>query len=72
VLDRTRQKALARGDEVQADLAPGHTADIITHYAHGHDLIAIGHRGHFLGDYSLGSPTDRVAHPAHCPVMVVS
>jgi nucleotide-binding universal stress UspA family protein len=34
-------------------------------------LIVIGYRGHFLGDYLLGSTADRVAHHAHCPVMVV-
>jgi nucleotide-binding universal stress UspA family protein len=31
----------------------------------------IGYRGHFLGDYLLGSTADRVSHHAHCPVMVV-
>jgi nucleotide-binding universal stress UspA family protein len=51
----------------------GHAAEVITHYAkaHGHDLIVVGHRGHFLGDYLLGSTADRVTHHAHCPVMVV-
>jgi len=31
----------------------------------------IGHKGHFLGDYLLGSTADRVTHHSHCPVMVV-
>ena len=39
--------------------------------AHGHDLIVIGHKGHFLGDYLLGSTADRVVHHPHCPVIVV-
>jgi nucleotide-binding universal stress UspA family protein len=73
VLDRAREQANACGIEVKADLVGGHAAEVITHYAraHGHDLIVIGHRGHFLGDYLLGSTADRVAHHAHCPVMVV-
>lgn len=73
VLDRARTEAEDRGVDMRTDLLAGHAAEVITHYAraHGHDLIVIGHRGHFLGDYLLGSTADRVAHHAHCPVMVV-
>jgi nucleotide-binding universal stress UspA family protein len=73
VLDDARRLAEQRKIEVKADLIAGHAAEAIGHYAkaHGHDLIVIGHRGHFLGDYLLGSTADRVAHHAHCPVMVV-
>jgi nucleotide-binding universal stress UspA family protein len=51
----------------------GHAAEVITHYAaaHRHDLVVAGYRGHFMGDVLLGSTADRVAHHAHCPVMVV-
>jgi nucleotide-binding universal stress UspA family protein len=73
VLERARREAGARGVSMRTELVPGHAAEVITHYAraHGCDLIVIGHRGHFLGDYLLGSTADRVAHHAHCPVMVV-
>ncbi|MCA1681207.1 MAG: universal stress protein [Actinobacteria bacterium] len=73
VLEGARRQAQARGVALRTDLVPGHAAEVITHYAraHGCDLIVIGHRGHFLGDYLLGSTADRVAHHAHCPVMVV-
>ncbi|HEY8638559.1 MAG TPA: universal stress protein [Solirubrobacteraceae bacterium] len=62
-----------RGVVLRTELLPGHEAEVITHYAraHDHDLIVIGHRGHFLEDVLLGSMADRVAHHAHCPVMVV-
>jgi nucleotide-binding universal stress UspA family protein len=73
VLERAREKSEARDVKIWTELIAGHAAEVITHYAraHAHDLIVIGHRGHFLGDYLLGSTADRVAHHAHCPVMVV-
>lgn len=73
VLGEACEAAADRGVQVSGDLIAGHAAEAIGHYAkaHGHDLIVIGHRGHFLGDYLLGSTADRVAHHAHCPVMVV-
>jgi nucleotide-binding universal stress UspA family protein len=73
VLSDARTRANLRGVTLKTDLIPGHAAEVITHYAraHAHDLIVIGYRGHFLGDFLLGSTADRVAHHAHCPVMVV-
>jgi nucleotide-binding universal stress UspA family protein len=73
VLEEARHVALERGVAIETDLVSGHAAEVISRYAraNGHDLIVIGHRGHFLGDYLLGSTADRVAHHAHCPVMVV-
>lgn len=73
VLEGARSEAAEHGVELETELVPGHAAEVISHYAkaHGHDLIVIGHRGHFLGDYLLGSTADRVSHHAHCPVIVV-
>ncbi len=73
VLEQARAAATEREVELDTDLIAGHAAEVIAHYAkaHGHDLIVVGYRGHFLGDYLLGSTADRVAHNAHCPVLVV-
>jgi nucleotide-binding universal stress UspA family protein len=68
-----REQAEAVGVQIEVDVRAGHAAELITTYArdHGADLIVVGHKGHFLGDYLLGSTADRVAHHAHCPVMIV-
>jgi nucleotide-binding universal stress UspA family protein len=73
VLKAAGEQATEHGVDLETALVPGHAAEVITHYAkaHGHDLVVIGHRGHFLGDYLLGSTADRVSHHAHCPVIVV-
>jgi nucleotide-binding universal stress UspA family protein len=73
VLEAAKAKAAERSVELKTDLVPGHAAEVITHYAkaHGNDLIIVGYKGHFMGDYLLGSTADRVAHHAHCPVIVV-
>jgi nucleotide-binding universal stress UspA family protein len=68
-----REQAEAAGVQIDVDVRAGHAAELITSYARDHraDLVVVGHRGHFLGDYLLGSTADRVAHHAHCPVMIV-
>jgi nucleotide-binding universal stress UspA family protein len=68
-----REQAEAVGVQIDVDVRLGHAAELITSYARDHraDLIVVGHKGHFLGDYLLGSTADRVAHHAHCPVMIV-
>jgi nucleotide-binding universal stress UspA family protein len=68
-----REQAEAASVQIDVDVRPGHAAELITSYARDHraDLIVVGHKGHFLGDYLLGSTADRVAHHAHCPVMIV-
>jgi nucleotide-binding universal stress UspA family protein len=73
VLADAERQAAERGVNVRTELLPGHSADVILHYAaaHSHDLIVIAHHEHFLGDVLLGSTADRVAHHAQCPVMVV-
>jgi len=70
---QARQHAAEEGVELEVDVRPGHAAELIVRQAqeHGCDLVVVGHKGHFLEDYLLGSTADRVAHHAHCPVMIV-
>jgi nucleotide-binding universal stress UspA family protein len=68
-----RDQAEAAGVELEVEVRPGHAAELITRHARDihADLVVVGHKGHFLNDYLLGSTADRVAHHAHCPVMIV-
>jgi nucleotide-binding universal stress UspA family protein len=68
-----RAKAERAGVELEMDVRPGHAAELIVRYANDgeFDLVVVGHKGHFLGNYLLGSTADRVAHHASCPVMIV-
>ncbi len=73
VLHAARYSAEQRRVSVRTDLVPGHSAEVIVHYAvaHAHDLIVVAHHVHLFGDVFLGSTADQVAHHAPCPVMVV-
>ena len=73
VLAEARALARARGMEVTTTIRPGHPAEEIVRHAEavGADLIVVGHRGHFLQRFPLGSTAAKVTHHAHCPVLVV-
>ena len=68
-----KRLAAQAGVELEVQVRPGHAAELIVRHAEelGADLIVVGHKGHFLKDYLLGSTADRVAHHARCPVMIV-
>ena len=68
-----RTTAEYAGVDVEVLVRPGHPAELISRVAEegGHDLIVLGHRGHFVRDRVLGSTADRVAEHAPCPVMIV-
>jgi len=68
-----QEQAEEQGLDVKVDVLPGHAAELIVRYARERDfdLVVVGHKGHFLEDYLLGSTADRVAHHAHCPVLIV-
>lgn len=73
VLAEARSLAAARGLEIEATIRPGHPAEEIVRHAEevGAGLIVVGHRGHFLQRFPLGSTAAKVTHHAHCPVLVV-
>jgi len=73
VAARAREEAERAGVDLEVDVRPGHAAELIVRYAreHAFDLVVVGHKGHFLEDYLLGSTADRVAHHAPCPVLIV-
>src|SRR5947208_11445793 len=57
LLSRAHADAEAAGVPLDAELRPGHAAELIVRVAGelGADLIVLGHRGHFLRDHLLGS-----------------
>jgi nucleotide-binding universal stress UspA family protein len=68
------EKALAAGDILTTEVAVGHPADQIVHYAaeKNCDLILIGQRGKSkMEQWLLGSVSKRVASYAHCTVTIV-
>jgi nucleotide-binding universal stress UspA family protein len=67
------EQAQKQGIQMGVEVRPGHAAELIVRYAKecDADLVVVGHKGHFLEDYLLGSTADRVAHHAACPVMIV-
>lgn len=68
-----REQAEEEGVEFDVKVVPGHAAELIVEHAKTHEaeLVVVGHKGHFLGDYLLGSTADRVSHHAPCPVLIV-
>jgi len=73
VLADARAVAAERHVEITTTFNPGHPAEEIVRYgqANGADLIVVGHRGHLLHGFPLGSTAARVTRHAHCPVLVV-
>jgi len=68
------EKAVSAGDILTTEVAVGHPADQVVHYAveKGCDMILIGQRGKSrVEQWLLGSVSKRVASYAHCSVMIV-
>lgn len=73
LLQEAKAQAAEQAVDLDIALVTGQPAKAIVRFAEqrGHDMVIVGHHRHFLGDYLLGSTADRVAHQAHCPVIVV-
>lgn len=73
VLADARTLAAERDVAITTTFKPGHPAEEIVRYGQesGADLIVLGHRGHLLHGFPLGSTAARVTRHAHCPVLVV-
>ncbi len=69
---KARDSAERGGIDLEVEVRAGHPAEVVVRYVreHGFDLVVVGHKGHFLGDYLLSSTADRVAHHAPCPVLI--
>jgi len=74
VLTRTSAPFVARDVEFEARQETGNPAAVIVNVAEQEkdDLIVVGRHGvGGLRRFLLGSVSDRVAHYAHCPVLIV-
>ena len=56
------RQAKEAGLSIDVEIRPGHAAEMIVRRARegGFDLVVVGHKGHFLQDYLLGSTADRL------------
>ncbi|HTP64249.1 MAG TPA: universal stress protein [Geobacteraceae bacterium] len=69
-----RQKAAAANVKLTTEVAVGHPAEQIVHYADekGCEMVIMGHRGKSLMDrWRIGSISKRVITYAHCTVTIV-
>jgi nucleotide-binding universal stress UspA family protein len=69
-----RQKGAAANVPINTEVAVGHPADQIVHYAaeKGCDMVIMGHRGKSLMErWKVGSVTKRVTTYAPCTVTIV-
>lgn len=74
IIDRTGELLAAEGVKFDTRAVIGHPARTVVEIAEqeGFDLIVVGSSGHGqTGAIFLGSVSDRVAHRAHCPVLIV-
>jgi nucleotide-binding universal stress UspA family protein len=69
-----RDRAQSQGIIPEFEVAVGHPAEQIVHYAETHDIdhIVLGHRGKtFFERWRLGSVSKQVIHYAHCTTTIV-